>query len=100
LIAADPEVIVCMPCGYDLARTRAEMYWLAEHDSWTTLRAVRENRVFLADGNQYLNRPGPRVAESLQFLAEVLYPEVFRPMLEGVAWERYGSSRAPDTSTS
>jgi iron complex transport system substrate-binding protein len=81
MVAADPDVIVCMPCGYDLKRTREEMHW---HD-WSSLRA----EVFLADGNQYLNRPGPRVAASLRILAEVLYPESFEPTLEGIGWERY-----------
>jgi iron complex transport system substrate-binding protein len=81
IVRADADAIVCMPCGYDLKRTRAEMHW---HD-WTQLRA----RVYLADGNQYLNRPGPRVAESLRILAEILYPESFEPTLEGIGWEKF-----------
>lgn len=81
VLKADPEVVVCMPCGYDLKRTRAEMHW---HD-WSKLRA----QVYLADGNQYLNRPGPRVAKSLRILAEILYPESFELTLEGIGWERF-----------
>jgi iron complex transport system substrate-binding protein len=81
ILNADPDVVVCMPCGYDLQRTRAEMHW---HD-WTRLRA----QVFLADGNQYLNRPGPRVAKSLRILAEILYPDSFEPTLEGIGWEKF-----------
>jgi iron complex transport system substrate-binding protein len=81
ILNADPDVIVCMPCGYDLQRTRAEMHW---HD-WTRLRA----QVFLADGNQYLNRPGPRVAKSLRILTEILYPDSFEPTLEGIGWEKF-----------
>jgi iron complex transport system substrate-binding protein len=86
LEASDPDVIVCMPCGYDLERTRAEMHWLTDRPGWPDLRAVREGRVFLADGNQYLNRPGPRVVESLQILAEVIYPSAFEPALRGIGW--------------
>ncbi|MGH9557926.1 MAG: cobalamin-binding protein [Bryobacteraceae bacterium] len=89
LAAADPDFIVCMPCGYDLKRTRAEMHWLEKRPGWNELRAVRQGRVFLADGNQYFNRPGPRLVESLQILGEILYPEVFRPELEGPAWEKF-----------
>ena len=89
LVAADPDTIVCTPCGYDLKKTREEMHWLTGHPSWAKLRAVREGRVFLADGNQYMNRPGPRIVESLQIFAEILYPEVFPPLLEGAAWERW-----------
>jgi iron complex transport system substrate-binding protein len=81
VIQADPDVVICMPCGYDLRRTREEMHW---HD-WSKLRA----KVYLADGNQYLNRPGPRVAASLKILAEILYPESFEPTLERIGWERY-----------
>jgi iron complex transport system substrate-binding protein len=81
VVKADPDVIVCMPCGYDLKRTRAEMHW---HD-WAKLRA----QVYLADGNQYLNRPGPRVAKSLRILAEILYPDSFEPTLEGIGWEKF-----------
>jgi iron complex transport system substrate-binding protein len=81
VLKADPDAIVCMPCGYDLARTRAEMHW---HD-WSQLRA----EIYLADGNQYLNRPGPRVAKSLRILAEILYPESFEPTLEKIGWEKF-----------
>jgi iron complex transport system substrate-binding protein len=81
ILKADPDVVICMPCGYDLARTRAEMHW---HD-WSQLRA----KIYLADGNQYLNRPGPRVAKSLRILAEILYPDSFEPSLEGIGWEKF-----------
>lgn len=89
LVAADPDTIVCMPCGYDLKKTRAEMHWLTGRAGWSELRAVREGRVFLADGNQYMNRPGPRVVDSLEILAQVLYPEQFSPTFGSVGWERF-----------
>jgi len=91
LVASDPDAIVSMPCGFDLARTRQEMYWLTERPEWSKLRAVQNGAVFLADGNRYFNRPGPRIVESLQILAEILHPETFQPKLEGVAWERWVS---------
>jgi iron complex transport system substrate-binding protein len=87
LAASDADVIICMPCGYDLAKARAEMHWLTDRPEWMGLRAVREGRVFVADGNQYLNRPGPRIVESLRILAEIVYPEKFEPTLEGPGWE-------------
>ena len=89
LVAADPDVIITTPCGFDLARTRSEMYWLTDRTEWAKLRAVKERQVYLADGNQYMNRPGPRVVESLQIFAEILHPEAFGPKLEGQAWERW-----------
>lgn len=88
LVASDPDVIISMPCGFDLGRTREEMYWLTDRPGWTELRAVQSGEVYLADGNQYLNRPGPRVVESLEILAEILHPDVFEPKLEGHGWQR------------
>lgn len=88
LVASDPDVIISMPCGFDLARTRKEMHWLTERPGWHDLRAVRLGNVFLTDGNQYLNRPGPRIVESLQILGEILHPDHFPPMLEETGWQR------------
>ncbi len=88
LAASDPDVIVTTPCGFDLERTRREMYWLTNRPEWGKLRAVQNGEVYLADGNQYMNRPGPRIVESLQIFAEILHPDVFEPVLEGSAWQR------------
>jgi iron complex transport system substrate-binding protein len=89
LMEAEPDVILSMPCGFDLDRTRSEMYWLTGRPEWNKLRAVQCGQVYLADGNQYFNRPGPRLVESLQILAEILHPEAFAPSLGGAAWQRY-----------
>ena len=89
LQVADPDVIISMPCGFDLVRTRQEMYWLTERPEWAKLRAIQNGQVYLADGNQYMNRPGPRVVESLQILAEILHPELFEPELRGAAWKTF-----------
>jgi len=88
LLASDPEVIVISPCGFDLERIRAEMYWLTDRAEWASLHAVRNGRVYLADGNQYFNRPGPRLVETLRILAEILDPNEFEPTLENSAWEK------------
>lgn len=87
LAQADPEVMVVAPCGFDMKRTRTEMHWLTTRPEWPRLRAVQEGRVFLADGNLYFNRPGPRVVEALRALAEILHPEAFPASLKGAAWE-------------
>jgi iron complex transport system substrate-binding protein len=93
LAAADPDVIVVMPCGFDLARTRQEMAPLVTTPGWSALRAVREGRVFLTDGNQYFNRPGPRLVESLEILAQIVHPDVFAPIHEGQGWQRFEGAR-------
>jgi len=72
LRAADPDVIVVAPCGFPLARTRRELGLLRSLPGWPALAAVRSERVFLADGNALFNRPGPRLVDSLERLAELL----------------------------
>jgi iron complex transport system substrate-binding protein len=89
VVAADPDVIVALPCGFDLERTRGEMYWLSNRAGWSELKAVRTGRVFVCDGNQFMNRPGPRLLESLRIFAEILHPDLFEPTLEHAGWERF-----------
>ncbi len=89
LWAADPDVIAVMPCGFGIERSRAEMAALASQPGWKTLRAIREGRVYLTDGNQYFNRPGPRLVESLEILAEIIHPEAFHFGHEGTGWVKY-----------
>jgi iron complex transport system substrate-binding protein len=72
LLARNPDVIIVAPCGFDLARTRAEMHWLTERSEFHCLKAVETGRLFLADGNQFFNRPGPRVVETLQMIRQML----------------------------
>jgi len=88
LLAQDPDLILVAPCGFDMSRTAAEMPALTNRPEWNGLKAVRDGRVFLADGNQYFNRPGPRIVESLEILAEMLHPELFRFGHEGSGWRK------------
>lgn len=88
LRAANPDVLIALPCGFDLARTRAEMSSLLNKPGWSDLKAVRKDRVFLCDGSAFFNRPGPRLVESLEILAEILHPEKFRFGHAGTGWTR------------
>lgn len=88
LVEADPDVILVLPCGFDIARSLAEMPALTTRPGWSRLRAVHAGRVFVTDGNQYFNRPGPRLAESLEILAETLHPAHFAFGHEGSGWVR------------
>jgi len=83
----NPDVILIAPCGFDINRTRQELPALTHRPQWPNLRAVRSRRVFVADGNQYFNRPGPRLVESLEILAELLHPSAFRFGHEGAGWQ-------------
>ncbi len=89
LAEADPDVIIIAPCGYDLERTREDAKLLHEREDWRQLRAVRDDRIALIDGNQYVNRPGPKVVETLEIIAEIINPDVDEHRHEGIGWERF-----------
>jgi iron complex transport system substrate-binding protein len=88
LCGRDPDVLLLLPCGFDIARTRQELPALARKPEWPGLKAVRGGRVFLLDGNQLFNRPGPRLVESLEVLAELLHPGAFAFGHQGTGWQR------------
>lgn len=77
LMARDPDVIVVTPCGFDNERTLTEMHLLEKLPGFTSLKAVINDRLYVADGNQYFNRPGPRLVDSLEIMAEIQYPNLF-----------------------
>jgi iron complex transport system substrate-binding protein len=84
----NPDILVAMPCGLDLARARVELAALGSRPEWTNLRAVRQQKAFVVDGSHFFNRPGPRLVDSIEILAEILHPGKFPPARRGVAWER------------
>ncbi|ASJ90633.1 ABC transporter substrate-binding protein [Porphyrobacter sp. CACIAM 03H1] len=73
VVAADPDIIVLMPCGYQLAQTLPEARALLAGEPWRSLRAVREGRVYAVDGHHLFNRPGPRLVESAEVLACLIH---------------------------
>lgn len=86
LLEADPDVIAIMPCGFNMERTQRELFLLSAHPHWQKLAAVRNDRVYLTDGNQFFNRPGPRVVESAEILFDLIHDGV-RPRKHGLeAW--------------
>ena len=85
---AQPEFVLLMPCGFDIPRSRRELPALTRQPAWSRLRAVREGRVCLTDGNQFFNRPGPRLVESAEIVAETLHPGEFEGAREHRGWER------------
>jgi iron complex transport system substrate-binding protein len=88
LCGRDPDILLLLPCGFDILHCRQDLPVLAGRAEWPNLRAVRQRRVFLLDGNHYFNRPGPRLVESLEILADLFYPDVFTFGHEGDGWQR------------
>jgi iron complex transport system substrate-binding protein len=89
LLETDPDIILFMPCGFSLSRIQQEMDLMTCHPHWPSLRAVRNGNVFLTDGNHYFNRPGPRLVDSLEILAEILHPDLFRFGHHQTGWSRW-----------
>ena len=81
--AAQPEVLIVMPCGFQIERTRRELPTLAARSWWPTLPAVRDGRVYLVNGPAYFNRSGPRLVEGIELLAGLLHPEQFADLCSG-----------------
>ena len=89
LQAADPDVIVCMPCGFTIDETKRDLHYLTDRPGWEELSAVRNGRVALLDGNAYYNRPGARLYRAIAVLATVLYPGLSLASAPA-SWERQG----------
>jgi iron complex transport system substrate-binding protein len=75
IMAADPEVIVLMPCGFHLDETIAQFRAMALPTDWESLSAVRSGEVYAVDGTAYFSRPGPRLVDGLEILAAILSGE-------------------------
>lgn len=77
LASKDPDILIVMPCGCDLIRTREEFLRVREKHPWEDLKAFREGRVALVDANSYFSRPGPRLVNGLELLAELFHQQYF-----------------------
>ena len=87
--AQDPDVIILMPCGFSVERTMREIHLLLQQTGFAELKAVKNNRIYIADGNQYFNRPGPRIVDSIEILAEIIHPKQFIFGYEGNGWIKF-----------
>ncbi|MGI8878477.1 MAG: ABC transporter substrate-binding protein [Candidatus Limnocylindria bacterium] len=74
VVAADPDVVVVMPCGFGAKRAIDETATLAAQPGWQDLAAVRAGRVYAVDGAAYFSRPGPRVVDGIEVLAGLFHP--------------------------
>ncbi len=83
----NPDIIIFIPCGFDLKKTNDEVKDLLKLDtSWHDLKAFKNKKLFITDGNQYFNRPGPRLVDSLEIFAEIIHPELFNFQHQNKGW--------------
>ena len=88
LLDQDPEIIIVMPCGYDINKSLIEIKTLESKKDWGSLKAVINRNVYITDGNQFFNRPGPRIIESLEILLEIIHPELSESIHIDSGWVR------------
>ena len=74
----NPDIITVIPCGYSVSQTLSEISTLTSRNGWSQLNAVQNKQVYIADGDHYFNRPGPRLVDSARILAEIIHPSLFR----------------------
>jgi iron complex transport system substrate-binding protein len=86
---SDPDIILVMPCGFSVERTMKEIDLLLQRPGFAELKAVKNNRLYIADGNQYFNRSGPRIVDSIEILAEIIHPKQFVFGYEGNGWIKF-----------
>jgi iron complex transport system substrate-binding protein len=77
VLAARPEVLLLMPCGFDVRRAAREATPLRQLGGWNDLPAVKSGNVFALNGNAYFSRPGPRLVDGLEILSRILHPGEF-----------------------
>ena len=77
VVEARPDVLLLMPCGFDLRKTVREANPLRQLEGWSELPAVKSGNVFALNGNAYFSRPGPRLVDGLEILARILHPGEF-----------------------
>ena len=94
LVEADPEVILLLPCGFTIPQTIADLDLLTQNPAWPKLRAAHSGEVYLIDGHHFFNRPGPRLVESAEIVAEILHPDHFDFGHRGAGWIALADARS------
>ena len=77
VVARQPEIIIMMPCGFDVKRGLQDIPILSQREGWQSLPAVRNDRVYVVDASAYTSRSGPRLVTGLEIMAEMIHPELF-----------------------
>ena len=82
----NPEIIIFLPCGYNIKKTKKEADSLLKNEKWQSLKAFKNKQIFIVDGNQFFNRPGPRLVESLEIFAEIIHPNIYEYNHKNLNW--------------
>lgn len=88
IIKANPDILILAPCGFSIKRTKKELGLIIKNPQFGQLTAYQSNQVYLVDGNAYLTRPGPRIVDGIEILAEIFYPRIFKRSYKQRDWQK------------
>lgn len=80
-----------MPCGFNINKTFEEMGAMTNMPNWSNLKAVKTGNVFITDGNQYFNRPGPRILDSIKILIEIVSNQKIDFGYKEKGWKKFSN---------
>src|SRR6266516_822648 len=78
-----PEIIVLSPCGFDLNGVMEELHVLASYTGWDGIPAFKSSKIYAVNASAYFSRPGPRIVQGLELLAQIIHPELFQEAARG-----------------
>jgi iron complex transport system substrate-binding protein len=97
VLRCEPEILILMPCGFDLEETIAHAQGVSAYPRWTDIPAVRLGRVYAVNANAYFARPGPRVVDGTRLLAHLIHPDLFEWTGQARAFKRLENPHASET---
>lgn len=93
VVAFAPQILVIMPCGYQISRSLGEIDRLTSKHGFYDLPAVQSGQVYIVDSPAFFSRPGPRIVSGLEILAQMIHPELFSGLFSTgsslkLAWDK------------
>ena len=89
---SDPDIIIFMPCGFDINKTNEELkFFFKKNPIWKSLKSFKNESFFVVDGNQFFNRPGPRLIDSIEILLEIIHPSLTDLNYKKKGWIKFNN---------
>jgi len=76
----EPDIIILMPCGFDVNRTILEYEKLSKDRKWVSIQAVKQGNLYAVNANEYFSKPGPRTITGIEILSKIIHPGTFKDL--------------------
>jgi iron complex transport system substrate-binding protein len=80
IVQFNPDIVILMPCGFDVKRTILEYEKLYQNEKWQELKAVKQGEIYAVNANEYFSKPSPRTIVGLEILAKIINPNTIRDL--------------------